>query len=199
MLLFLAHDAAFLHDRLTPALAASWQRRTFAPLAALAADLAPTFDAFAERFRLTADEQPLVRRADELPFDRRVWRHLAGELLLYAAADAPDVPDARAALADILGPDEVVRAAYHGRRELAFGGVPYRPGSAGINGAADVADLAAALAAVDVGAWSTGGLRVESGDDAAEVLADARDAWATLAALYGAASRAGRVVVCEGV
>src|SRR5688572_22077406 len=93
MLYFLVHDAAFFHDALTPALAASWRRRDFTPLAALAAELAPTFDAFAARFCLTADEQPLVRRAGSLPFDRHVWRHLAGELLLYAAADVPEVPD----------------------------------------------------------------------------------------------------------
>lgn len=199
MLLFLVHDAAFFHDRLTPALAASWQRRSFTPLAALAAELAPQFDAFAERFRLTAEEQPLVRRAAALPFDRRMWRHLAGELLLYAAADAPDIPDARAALTDILGPDEVVRAAYHGRRELTFGGVPYRPGSAGLNDATDVADLATALAAADVDAWTTIGMCVEPGDDEAEVLTDARDAWAKLGAAYESARQAGCVVVCEDV
>lgn len=199
MLLFLVHNAAFFHDRLTPAAAASWRRRTFAPLAALAADLAPTFDAFAERYRLTADEQPLVRRAGELPFDRRVWRHLVGELLLYAAADAPDVPDARAILTGILGPDETVRAAYHGRRDLAFAGVPYRPGHAGFSDVADVAELAAALASVDVGAWTVDAIRAEPGDDAEEVLADARDAWDQLCDVYASAHRAGRVVVCEEV
>ncbi len=199
MLLLLVHDAAFVHDRLTPAAAASWHRRTFAPLAALAAELAPTFDAFAERYRLTADEQPLVRRAGELPFDRRVWRHLVGELLLYAAADVPDVPDARTVLADLLGPDETVRAAYHGRRDLAFAGVRYRPGHASLCDIGDVADLAAALASVNVDAWAADAIRVDPGDDAAEVLADARDAWDQLFDVYESARRAGRVVVCEEV
>ena len=76
-----------------------WRRAggsaSFGPVVELAADLAPTIAAFADRFHLTADEQPLLTRltADQ-PFDRRLWRHLAGEVLLYAAADAPAIQTA---------------------------------------------------------------------------------------------------------
>src|SRR5256885_6981898 len=75
MLYFLLHDAAAFRGRIAPALAAGWRRRTFAPVAALAADLGPAVAAFADRFRLTADERPLLAglTADR-PVDRRLWR-----------------------------------------------------------------------------------------------------------------------------
>src|SRR5437899_2263500 len=83
MLYFLLHDAESFDRRISPALAASWRRRTFRPIVVLAADLGPALAAFADRYRLTADERPFLAdlQADR-PFDRRLWRHLAGEVLL---------------------------------------------------------------------------------------------------------------------
>src|SRR5947207_2089173 len=125
MHLFLLHDAAEFRDRLAPALAASWRRRDFGPLRALAAELAPALDAFADRYRLTADERPLLTGlAPAQRFERRLWRHLAGELLLYAAAASPEFPTAPDALAALL-PGELVEQAHRGSRDLEFAGVPY--------------------------------------------------------------------------
>src|SRR5262245_5899871 len=164
MLYLLLHDADAFHRRLAPALAASWHQRTLAPVADLAAELAPALDAFAERYHLTADEQPLLRRVTaDTPIDRRLWRHLAGELLLYAAADAPARQTAPDTLAHLLGAERnasgeagreqsaPIRQAHYGSRDLDFGGVAYRPEQAGLNDVADVARLTEYLTAADPG------------------------------------------------
>lgn len=196
MLYFLVHDAAFFRDRLTPVLAESWRQRDFGPIAALALELAHNFDAFAERFRLTVAEQPLVRRAGELTFDRRIWRHLAGELLFYAAADVPEVPTSPEALERLLGPDEAIRQLHFGSRDLAFGPALYRPGCAGLNDLADVARLAAFAVNVDPTEWSADNL---GGDEAVDELDELREWFPKLRALYVDAAAAGRVIVCEQV
>src|SRR4051812_46380705 len=117
MLYFLLHDAAAFRDRIALTLAASWRQRTFGPLRSLAADLAPAFATFADRFHLTADEQPLLAGlAAAQPFDRRLWRHLAGEVLLYAAADAPAVQTDPDTLTALVNADqrETIRQAHAG-------------------------------------------------------------------------------------
>jgi hypothetical protein len=216
MLYFLLHDADAFHRRLVPALAASWRRRDFGPLADLAAELIPALDAFADRYHLTAAEEPLLKRLTAaLPFDRRLWRHLAGEVLLYAAADAPALQTAPDTLAALLAPGQPGRdewpldrlapilQAHHGSRDLDFGGVIYRPGHAGLNDAGDVARLADDLAAVDPARWTVDDLRaipdLNDEDERAEELAFARDCFAALRALYGQARERGRVVVCEEI
>jgi hypothetical protein len=198
MLLFLLHDAVLFRDRLTPALAASWRRRDFGPLCDLAADLAPTLTAFADRYRLTSDERPLLTRLPpKQRFDRRLWRHLTGELLLYAAVESPEFPTAPGALAAFLT-SEVVEQAHRGSRDLEFDGVPYRPGRAGLNDVADVARLAAALAAVDDGTWSPDRMPGDlDADERAEELEDVRDCLADLRSMYRRAQQCGHVLVCE--
>src|SRR4051794_10341339 len=122
MLYFLLHDAAAFRGRIAPALAAGWRRRTFAPVAALAADLGPALAVFADRFRLTADERPLLAELTaDRPFDRRLWRHLAGEVLLYAAADVPTIQTAPDTLAALPAADAVaIRQAHVGSRDVEF-------------------------------------------------------------------------------
>src|SRR4051794_7822319 len=131
MLYFLLHEANALHGRIAPALATSWHRRSLAPFAELAAELSLALGAFAERFRLTADEAPLLLRVSAgQPFDRRVWRHLVGEVLLYAAADAPAIQTAPDTLTCLLAPEHFatgaapnepsapIRQAHFGSRDL---------------------------------------------------------------------------------
>jgi hypothetical protein len=206
MLYFLLHDAGGFHGRIAPALAASWRQRSFGPLAALAAELAPALGAFAERYRLTAKEQPLLRHISaNQPFDRRLWRHLAGEVLLYAAADAPTLQTAPATLACLLAPEPFapIQQAHYGSRDLDFGGAVYRPDQAGLNDVADVARLADDLAAVDTSRWTTADLRplpeLSDDEERAEELAFARDCLAALRALYEGARERGQVVVCEEI
>jgi hypothetical protein len=213
MLYFLLHDAATFHRRIAPALAASWRRRDFGAVAALAAELAPALDAFAARYHLTADEQPLLRGVTAgQPFDRRLWRHLAGEVLLYAAVDAPALQTAPETLATLLAPGQPGRdewpldrlapilQAHFGSRDLDFGGVVYRPGHAGLNDTADVARLAAELAAVDPARWTAGDLYgLADDEERAEELAFARECFAALRAVYEQARANGQVVACEDI
>jgi hypothetical protein len=201
MLYFLLHDANMFHRRITPALAASWRRRSFGPVVALAAELGPAITAFADRYRLTADEQPLLAglTADR-PFDRRYWRHLAGEVLLYAAADAPAIQTAADTLAVLVKPEHrgAVRQAHLGSGDLDFDGVPYRPGHAGLNGAADVVRLADELAAIDAESWGAAAFaELGDEDERAEELAFARECLAALRDIYTQAR--GQVVVCEDI
>jgi hypothetical protein len=199
MLYFLVHDAAVFRDRIAPALATSWRQRAFGPLRSLAADLAPTFAAFADRYRLTADEQPLLARlTPDQPFDRRLWRHLAGEVLLYAAADAPAVQTDPETLTALVAADqrETIRQAHAGSRDLDFDGISYRPGHAGWNDSADVARLAAEFAAIDPAAWVPISL---TGDDPAEELAFASAAFASLREIYDRARDCNQVVICEDI
>src|SRR5436190_2694150 len=107
MLYFLLHDADAFHGYIVPALAASWRRRQFGPLVTLAAELGAALTDFADRYRLTADERPwLAQLTADRPFDRRLWRHLAGEVLLYAAADVPAIQTAADTLAMLTVPSQ---------------------------------------------------------------------------------------------
>jgi hypothetical protein len=202
MLYFLLHDADAFHGRIALALAASWRRRTFAPVAALAADLAPAIAAFADRFRLTADERPLlVTVTGGTPFDRRLWRHLAGEVLLYAAADAPAIQTAAETLEALATPGQcdAIRQAHGGSRAVAFGGVPYRPGHAGLNDVADVRRLTDELTTVNPDDWSAAALVDVADDDRADELAFATECFAALRAVYEQARARNQVVVCEEI
>jgi hypothetical protein len=202
VLYFLQHDAEVFHGRIAPALAASWRRRTFGPIVGLAAELAPTIDAFAERHHLTADERPLLASLTaDCPFDRRLWRHLAGEVLLYAAADAPAIQNAADALVTLVStkPRETIRQAHAGSRDLEFDGVPYRPGRAGLNDTAAVGRLATELGVIDPAAWSAESLTSLETDDRLDELAFARECFAGIRDLYERARRANQVVVCEDI
>lgn len=199
---FLLHDAATFYDRIAPALAGGWRRRTFGPVVDLAGDLASTIQAFAERFHLTADERPLLASLTaDRAFDRRLWRHLAGEVLLYAAADAPAIQTAADTLVRLATRDQrdTIEQAHFGSRELEFDGVPYRPGHAGLNDVADVARLAGALAAIDPVGWSATNLVELDEDERTDELAFARECFAALRGMYTRSRERGQVIVCEDV
>jgi hypothetical protein len=201
MLYFLLHDAIAFR-RIATALGASWRRRNFGPIVELAVEFDPIFTAFADRFHLTADERPLLTQltADQ-PFGRRLWRHIAGEILLYAAADAPAIQTAPDTLAAIVAPDQIttIQQAHVGSRELDFDGVPYRPGHAGLNDVTDVARLVDEFAVVNPAHWSEGNLPATNDDDAAEELAFARECFTALCDVYRQARACGQVVACEDI
>ena len=159
----------------------------------------PTLAAFSDQFHLTADEQPLLAQlCADRPFDRRLWRHVAGELLLYGAAEAPAVQTAGKSLTALVSPDqrEAIRQAHAGSRDLDFDGVPYRTGHAGWNDGAAVGRLAGELAQIDPTAWDLAKL---SDDDPAEELAFARECFNHLRSVYEQAQFHGQVVVCEDI
>jgi hypothetical protein len=211
-LYFLQLDAALFHQDLRPALATSWRERSFVPCRRLCDELRPRIEAFADRYH-TRDQEPLLLRvAEGLPFDRDLWRLLAGEALLYAAAEIPEFETAADALTCLLAPDQYGRddlsreetapvvQAHFGSRDLTFGPRTYRPDHCGLNDTADVARLAAYLADVNPDDWSAAPLRrlpdVPEGE-CEEELAFAREWFPPLRDLYRRAHAGGQVVVCE--
>jgi hypothetical protein len=199
-LYFLVHDAERFHRLIAPALAESARRRSFAPCRDLAAELATAVSEYSRRYHLGDDEPLLMQIEHGQPYDRRLWTHLAGEILLFAAADVPELQTAPASLGRLIG-DDLARRAYRGSHDLAFGGRPYRPDHAGFNDAADVARLADALAAADPAAWSADALSglpgLDADDDRADELEFVREWFPTLHDLYARAKAAGQVIVCE--
>lgn len=201
MLYFLLHDTERYQRRVSPALAASWRQRSFGSIIELAAEIKPTIAAFADQFCLTDDEQPfLTRLSSNQPFDRRLWRHLAGEVLLYAATDAPVIQSAEETLAALVTAEQrsIIREAHAGSRDLEFDGVLYRPGHAGLNDADDVARLAEELVRIEPANWTSADLPDDVDDPLAE-LAFASASLAALCELYQIARDHGWVVVCEDI
>src|SRR5262245_36784539 len=90
-LYFMLHDAARFDRQIRPALAESWRRRSFALCRALCAELTPAALAFCERYCVSRDEFLLFQVGQGLPFDRGSWRLLIGEVLLYGAAEVPEL------------------------------------------------------------------------------------------------------------
>lgn len=198
MRLFLIHDADFFHDRLGPALAAGSCRRSFVPLHALIAELHPVIESSARRDHLSADERPLLFQCHTLHFDRRLWRHLAGELLLYAAAETPSFPTAPELLTRFV-PAELIERLHRGSRDVTFAGVPYRPDHARLHDVGDVAELANALAAIDPDAWRAEPLDSLPEEEREEELEYARQRLRDLRSMLESAKNHGRVIVCEEV
>jgi hypothetical protein len=211
-LYFLLLSEPFFQRQLRPALAASWQQRSFEPCRGLCADLLPAVQAFAVRYHTGHDETLLVRVADGLPFDRDYWRALVGEVLWYGAAEIPELETAPDTLGCLLGPQQVatdltrerfaqIHQAHYGARDLVFGGGYYRPEHAGYNDAADVARLADYLAGLDPQAWTPADLSalpdLADEQERADELEYARDWLPPLRDLYRQAREQERIVVCE--
>jgi hypothetical protein len=212
---FLLLDGHTFHERMTPALAASWRERSFAPCRGLCAVLAPGAIAYTERYHTGTGEPLLCRlaRGGELPFDASLWRYLAGEMLLYGAADVPEVQTAPETLCWLLAPEQFrqgagpreqfapIQQVHRGARDISFAGAFYRPDHAGCNSADDVARLADYLAAVNSDSWRAADLAPlpDAADEEARVeeLEFARECLASLQDVYSRAARAGQVIVCE--
>jgi hypothetical protein len=206
-------DAAAFHDRLRPALAAAWLRRSFTPCRALCEALLPDARAFADRYRLGPEEPLLAQVARGLPFDRDFWRHLAGEVLWYSAAEIPEFETAPDSLCSLLAPERYaertfarerlapIEQAHYGARDLVFGGACYRPDRAGFNDTPDVERLAAYLDALSPETWTAADLAAleDTADEAdrKEELEYVRDWFPALRDLYRRARERGEVVVSE--
>ncbi len=206
---FMVFDAPLFRDRLTPALTASWRRRSFEPARELCSALLPAVIEFRDRYHTGPDEPLPVRVVNGLAFDRGLWRLLVGELLMYAAAEMPELQTAPETLSLLLGPGEdagperenwsPIRQAHFGSHDLVFGGF-YRPEHAGYNDAPDVLRLAAYLDIVDPAAWTADALAPLAGpdsEDQEDELAFARQCFKGLRELYRQAAARGRVIICE--
>jgi hypothetical protein len=210
---FMLLDSPFFEHQIRPALSAAWRLRSFEPCRGLCSTLVPAAQSFVEKYHAGPDEPLLYKVAQHLPFDRHYWQLLAGEILLFAAVEIPEIQIAPEALCCLLAPQHYregpvprerfapIQQAYFGARELLFGGKCYRPEYAGYNNREDVARLADYLSLQDPKTWMVAdlsGLReVDDADEREEELAFARDWFPPLCALYRQARDAGQVVVCE--
>jgi hypothetical protein len=212
---FLMLDADAFEGRARPALAASWRLRSFTPCRSFCAELLPAASAYAEQYHV-GGEEPLLRRvADGLPFDRRCWRALVGEVLLFTAIEIPEFQTCEETLCLLLAPDHYreavdqrerlapIQQAHRGTRDLTFASAVYRPEHAGYNNIADVGRLADYLAAVRPKDWTAAelmGLRgAEDEEDRQEELEFARDWFPALADLFRRAREREAVLVHESI
>src|SRR5436305_14667382 len=115
-LYFFIHEAERFASVIRPALAASWAQRSFVPCRPLHEALLPEVRSFQDRFHAGHDEPLLCRLEQELPFSRAAWRLLVGEVLLYGAAEIPEVATVPETLTRLLAPE---RAAGESRAEFA--------------------------------------------------------------------------------
>jgi hypothetical protein len=211
-LYFLLLDAEAFHERLVPPLAAAWRQRSFQPCRPLADWLAPACAALRDGFLAPTSEPLLVAVARGVPFDRHTWRLLAGEALLVAAAEMPEIQTAPEALRCLLAPGTFdkpqrhrdcytpIEQAHFGSRDLTFGGAIYRPDHAGYNDLPDVTRLADYLSGVDAAGWQVEALeRLQELDEEerAEELDFAREWFGPLRDLYRRAAEQKQIVVCE--
>jgi hypothetical protein len=212
---FLCLDAELFTRRIRPALAEAWRQRSFEPCRPLCTDLLPAARDYTERYH-TGDEETLLARVTRgLPFDRAYWRVLAGEILLFAAVEIPEFPSNAETLCCLLAPEQYrrgsvpraefapIQQALYGSRDLTFGFAVYRPDAAGYNDAADVARLAAYLAALQPERWTVNDLAglcdATDDEDRADELAFVREWFPVLVELYQRTQANERVLVIESI
>jgi hypothetical protein len=212
--LFLLLDAESFHQDISPALALAWRRRSFEPCLSVCGNILSHWQTLGFDPSHHRPEETLLAAVvrGTLPFDRNIWRLLVGEVLLYSAAEIPEMETMPLALGCLLGlaPDDGARSREHfhwiqqvhyGTRDLCFGGGFYRPDHAGYNDTADIARLADCLAAVRPETWTPTQLaalaELETDEDRAEELAYVREWFPALCDLYDKARRQRQVLVCE--
>jgi hypothetical protein len=211
-LYFYVHDGDTYLHQLTPALTAAWRRRNFEPCRSLCASLVPRTQDFVLPFRPAPGESLVSLIAQGLPFAREYFSPLAGEVLLYAAAEVPEPSMAPDTLCCLLAPDQYrdtmarrdqfapIQQAHYGSRDVTFGSY-YRPDAAGYNNPSDVARLAHYLEAIRPEAWSLSQLanwnEASDQDELEEELEFARECFAALSTLYARLAAKGQVLVAE--
>jgi hypothetical protein len=210
---FLVHDRSVFEESLRPALAAAWQQRSFAPCLAVGREWLAAAHDYVRRYHVQPAGIVLMQLEQGLLFDRNLWRALAGELILFAACEAPEIPRHVNSLRTLLAPsasEDVPRSdrpaihqALDGSRDLSFGSALYRPLYTGYNNTGDVARLADYLASIRPEEWSIANLPalagLETEEERTEEVAFAREWLAVLAALYRRSADAGRVIVLENI
>jgi hypothetical protein len=155
----------------------------------------------------------LLQIPEGLPFDRKRWGLLVGELLMICASDIPALDTEPDTLCCLLEPDlyrnratsrsAPIQQAHFGSRDIVFGGGYYRPDRAGWNDVDDVARLTRYLESVDPQRWSAADLAghrdLADDQERAEELDYARQRFAALLALYQRAFQEKWVLVSEDI
>ena len=134
-------------------------------------------------------------------------RLLASEVLLFSAAELPELETPLATFAALLHQEVTddrprfppIQQAIQGSRDVAFGGAFYRPDHAGWNDLDDVRRLSDWLATVDGTAWRDEDLLEFAEEDRADELEFAREWFPALSQMYWRAADQGWVIACETV
>jgi hypothetical protein len=194
------HDAERFDAIIRPALGASWRQRSIEPLRSLQLALREEVERFVTENRIRREDLVLHSLHPRMPFDRNTWRTIAGEVLLLAAAEVPEIPDVEETLVKLHGEDPSIHRAYHGTLNLCFGGGWYRTDQAGYNDTDDVMRLACWLASIDPNTWSPNrlsGHRHTQDEEQQEELAFTSQAFKQLATVYDRARTRRQLIVCE--
>jgi hypothetical protein len=212
---FLMHDAAWFQHVFCTSLAQSWRDKSFQPCQSLCAELTAAARTFADSYRVSTEGSLVAAVAAGLPFDRRLWRGVVGEALLFGAREIPEIDLAVDSLTRLLapsnepclaGPRELlppILQAHFGARDLEFGRAIYRPEQVGMNDLSRVRRLTEYLASVDASAWTADDLaspekEVDEEDRGAE-LDYVRTCFAALRLLYEKAGEGQQIIVCESL
>jgi hypothetical protein len=212
---FLCLNAETFLNRIRPALAESWRLRSFEPCRSLCKELLPAARDYSQRYHLGEEETLVAQVAAGTTFDRACWRHLVGEVLLFAAEEIPEFQSSSESLCCLLAPDQYrqgrmgragfapIQQVLWGSRDVTVGPAIYRPEQAGFNNPDDVARLAAYLASVQTQDWTTDNLRAldDLRDDAdrADELEFVREWFPVLVDLYQRTKSERRVLVIETI
>jgi hypothetical protein len=205
---YFLHNAHFFENEVVPALAASWRERSFDPCRTLCRNLLPAVDSFRSQAWTGSQESLIGLAAGGLPFDWRYWSQLASEIILFGAAEIPEVYSDVELLSELVEPGRAGQAsrprqhflsieqAHWGSRDLVFGRKVYRPEHAGLNQIGDVIRLAEYLHQLDPTCWKpvSGALHPEEWEEIHEC---ARQSLAELQSLYGRARARGQLIVHE--
>jgi hypothetical protein len=212
-LYFLLLDQSHFHQRLRPALGASWRQRSFDPCRALCSDLLSAARAFADQYHVSREEMLLPKVVEGLAFNNQFWTALAGELLWYSARAIPEMQTAADELCCLLAPVHFaqgelprkrfasIQQIHFGANDLVFGGRFYRPEHAGYNDGPDVLRLTEYLESINPEAWKPADLaafpELVDEEERVEELEYLREWFPALRELYGEARRRGEIVICE--
>ena len=160
-------------------------------------------------YHVLADKTLVEHVADELSFDRHVWRAVVGEVLLFAAEELPLLRIAPATLCCLLsnglagaaGSKSPIEQVLYGSQYLNFAGRYYRSCYAGYNDVVDVVRLTDYLEKVDSAQWRPSDLadlpEFTDEEDWAEEIEFVRENWPSLVEVYRKSRANECVVVCE--
>jgi hypothetical protein len=211
---FLCLDAETFTNRIRPALAKSWRQRGFEPCRSLCSELLPAALDYSRRYHTGDEETFLAQVVRGASFDRTCWRLLVGEVLLFAAAEIPELQTNADTLCCLLAPERYsgdtlareqfapIQQVLRGSRDLTFGSAVYRPQQAGYNDVDDVARLADYLAAVRPEQWTVEklrNLREVAEDERTDELAFVQEWFPVLVDLYQRTQARRQVLVIENI
>jgi|HubBroStandDraft_4_1064222.scaffolds.fasta_scaffold270497_2 hypothetical protein len=199
---FMVLPGDWYRQLLVPALQECWLRRNFLPAEAICRELSAVAREFVQN---DASELPVsLQVVSGLQFRPEYWKLLVGELLLFGAAELPELETPLRSYAAVMHQHlsdsrysfQPIQQAVQGSRDIRFG-TYYRPEHAGWNDETDVLRLATQLAAIDPTKWVSDDLAGEGVEDRDDELAFLREWFPRLTETYQRAADLNRVIVCE--